>query len=123
MKNLIERMPAAGRILTVTLLLAMGGCLIGTHTTEDRSGNYVPESTFDQIQVGQTKAGWVRATLGAPSEITPAEDSEIWKWTYTEHRSSSGHIFLLFDGSDQKTKAHSAFVEIKDNVVVRKWRS
>ena len=66
----------------------------------------------------------MQATLGDPSERSKLDDgTEIWKWNYTEHKSSSGHIFLLFDGSSTKETNQSAIIELKDGVVVKKWRA
>jgi outer membrane protein assembly factor BamE (lipoprotein component of BamABCDE complex) len=113
-------------VWAVCLVLAVisGGCLVGSSSKETRSGNYVPPATFDQIRPGRTTEGWVLATLGQPSQRTVLEDrTEVWKWSYTEHRSSSGHIFLLFSGSSQREDDRAAFVEIREGVVVKKWRT
>jgi outer membrane protein assembly factor BamE (lipoprotein component of BamABCDE complex) len=100
------------------------GCLVSASSNEKRSGNYVADSTFSQIEPGKTSAGWVKATLGEPDskEKVDASNSEIWKYSYTEKKESSGAVFLLFGGSDRKEKTGHAFVEIKDGVVVNKWR-
>ena len=102
----------------------IGGCLVSAHSDEKRTGNYVADSTFSQIEPGKTSAGWVKATLGDPDskEKVEASNSEIWKYSYTEKKESSGAVFLLFGGSDSKEKSGHAFVEIKDGVVVNKWR-
>lgn len=66
---------------------------------------------------------WVQATLGEPDHKSTADDgTEIWKWSYTETRSSSGHIFLLFGGNSRRETNGHAFVEFKDGVVINKWR-
>jgi outer membrane protein assembly factor BamE (lipoprotein component of BamABCDE complex) len=100
------------------------GCLVSGSSTERRTGNYVADSTFSKIEPGKTTAGWVQATLGEPSskESVAAGGSEIWKYSYTERKDSSGAIFLLFGGSDSKETTGHAFVEIKDGIVVNKWR-
>jgi outer membrane protein assembly factor BamE (lipoprotein component of BamABCDE complex) len=111
-------------IFLVALVALLGGCLVSATSNEKRSGNYVPESTFSQIEPGKTSAGWVEATLGQPSSKNKVEatDSEIWKYSYTERKDSSGAVFLLFGGHDSKETTGHAFVEIKDGVVVHKWR-
>ena len=105
-------------------LVALGGCLVGSNTTQSQSGKYVSDRTWRQIEEGETSVAWVEATLGEPSERRKMDNgSEIWKWNYTEHKNSSGHIFLLFDGSSSKEKQGAAIVEFKDGVVVKKWRA
>ena len=118
----------ARRIILFSFLLVVvslqSGCLVSATSNEKRSGNYVPESTFSQIEPGKTSAGWVQATLGEPSSKNKVEatDSEIWKYSYTQRKDSSGAVFLLFGGHDSKETTGHAFVEIKDGVVVHKWR-
>ena len=119
----------ARRIVSFALFIVcvsvLNGCLVSATSNEKRSGNYVPESTFSQIEPGKTSAGWVQATLGEPSSKNKVEatDSEIWKYSYTEKKESSGAIFLIFGGSDSKERQHVAYVEIKDGVVTNKWRA
>ena len=118
----------ARRIVSFALFIVcasvLNGCLVSATSNEKRSGNYVPESTFSQIEPGKTSAGWVQATLGEPSSKNKVEatDSEIWKYSYTQRKDSSGAVFLLFGGHDSKETTGHAFVEIKDGVVVHKWR-
>ena len=115
------------RILSVVVavaLLSQAGCLVSNDTTRSQSGKYVSDRAWRQIDEGETSAAWVQATLGDPSERSKLDDgTEIWKWNYTEHKSSSGHIFLLFDGSSTKETNQSAIIELKDGVVVKKWRA
>jgi outer membrane protein assembly factor BamE (lipoprotein component of BamABCDE complex) len=114
------------RILRVFPLLALcflSGCLISHTSDQSVSGNYVPPSTFDQIERGKTTAGWVKATLGEPSTREKVENgTEVWKYSYTERTNSSGAIFLIFGGSDRKEKQRVAYVEMKDGIVTNKWR-
>ena len=113
------------RPVCICLVAALaGGCLVSASSNEKRTGNYVADSTFSQIEPGKTSAGWVKATLGEPDtkEKVADSNSEIWKYSYTEKKESSGAVFLLFGGSDRKEKTGHAFVEIKDGVVVNKWR-
>src|SRR5688572_24662206 len=105
-------------------LLGLAGCLVSSDTTQSQSGKYVSDRTWRQIDEGETSAAWVEATLGEPSERKRLDDgTEIWKWTYTEHKNSSGHVFLLFDGSSNKETQGAAIVELKDGIVVKKWRA
>ena len=115
---------ALSLILMPIILASMTGCLVSGSSKHVRSGNYVAEDTFSRIKPGKTTAGWVAATLGEPSSKTRLDDgSEIWKWTYTETRDSSGAVFLLFGHRSQRTTDGAAFIELKDGLVVNKWRS
>ena len=106
------------------VLLMLSGCLVMSNKEEKMEGKYVAQSTFDQIEPGKTSAGWIKATLGDPSETTKDETSgaEIWKYKYTQKKESSGAIFLIFVGSNTKQTPGTAYVEIKDGVVKNKWR-
>lgn len=112
------------RWIFVMVSLALCGCLVTSNNEEKTTGNYVAESTFSQIEPGKTTAGWVKATLGEPSEKKPIPetDTEVWKYQYSEVKEGSGAIFLIFGGSSKKQKTGTAFVEIKDGVVTNKWR-
>ena len=104
-------------------LLLLNGCLVAHSSNEHVTGNYVPPSTFDRIEPGKTSAAWVKATLGEPSSKEAAgTNTEVWKYSYTEQKESSGAIFLIFGGSDKKEQQRVAYVEIKDGMVTNKWR-
>jgi outer membrane protein assembly factor BamE (lipoprotein component of BamABCDE complex) len=115
-------MQRLGLCLCVCFMAAMCGCLVTGNTTETRSGNYVAESTFAKIEPGKTTAGWVQATLGEPTSKSTADGNEIWKYTYTQKTDNSGAVFLIFGGHNSSETTGTAFVEIKDGVVVNKWR-
>jgi hypothetical protein len=113
-----------GFLIAFVSLLGIAGCLISSDSSQKVSGSYVAESTFDKIQPGKTSAGWVKATLGEPNskEAVESTGSEIWKYSYTQTKESSGAVFLLFSGHDTKETTGHAYVEMKDGVVVNKWR-
>ena len=104
-------------------LLILSGCLVTGNSHQSRSGNYVADTTFNQIQPGKTTEAWVNATLGPPTNKNTLDDgTQIWKYTYTERRESSGAVFLIFGGHDSKETSGTAYVEIKDGVVTKAWR-
>jgi outer membrane protein assembly factor BamE (lipoprotein component of BamABCDE complex) len=106
------------------VLLTGSGCLVTSNSEETRSGNYISDSTFDQIKPHETTAGWVRATLGKPTSVDRLDDgTEIWKYSYSVRKESSGAVFLLFGGSSANEVEHTAFVQIKDGVVTKAWRT
>ena len=110
-------------IFTSLALFFLGGCLVAHNSEQHITGNYVPPNTFDRIEPGKTTAAWVKATLGEPSSKDKLDnDGELWKYSYTEKKESSGAIFLIFGGSDKKEEQRVAYVEIKDGVVKNKWR-
>ena len=120
----VHRPPSIGRAAVAVALLATAGCLFGQTSKVSKTGVDVPEGTFGQITPGQTTAGWVRATLGEPTARTAAgPGDEVWRYDYVEHVDSKGYVFLIFDGSNTTETKRQAVVEVKDGVVVRKWRS
>jgi len=110
-------------LVSISLLFCCGlGCLVSSDTTSRRSGNYISDSTFAQIEPGKTTAAWVKATIGPPTSISTVDNMEIWKYTYVERKESSGAVFLVFGGHNENETDHTAFVQIKDGVVVKAWR-
>ena len=110
--------------LVAVMSFAAAGCLVTSDSSVKQSGNYVADSTFDQIQPGRTTVGWVQATLGKPTSISTLEDgTEIWKYTYTVRKESSGAVFLIFGGHNANEVDHTAFVQINHGVVTKAWRT
>jgi outer membrane protein assembly factor BamE (lipoprotein component of BamABCDE complex) len=103
----------------------MPGCLVSSTSHETFSGTQVNEATFGQIQSGVTTKQWVEGTLGQPTQKTPLSDGgEIWKWSYSKVRQSSGAILFIFGGSSTTTTGGAAYVEFgSDGVVRRAWRA
>ena len=121
--NPITRGVVSSSLLLLALLVTPG-CLVSSTSNQRVTGNYVPQNTFDRIEAGRTTASWVKATLGEPSSKESAgNDSEVWKYSYTEVKEGSGAIFLIFGGSSHKELQRHAYVEFKDGVVTNKWRS
>jgi outer membrane protein assembly factor BamE (lipoprotein component of BamABCDE complex) len=110
-------------VLLTFLPLLGGGCLVSSDSHQSRSGTYVSDETLRQIEPGKTSSGWVRATLGAPTKVEKLDgDGELWKYTYTERKESSGAVFLIFAGHDKKEISGTVFVEVRDGVVTKTWR-
>ena len=129
MKTLPSRRNA--RVWTTALACALiagasvlSGCLISSSSNESYTGTYVSESTFGQIEPGKTTKQWVLGTLGEPTEKTCLEDGgELWKWSYSKTKSSSGAILFVFGGSSTSQTGGAAYVQMKDGIVTRAWRA
>jgi outer membrane protein assembly factor BamE (lipoprotein component of BamABCDE complex) len=120
--NLKYRAPIVA-LLAGCLAMLTGGCLVSSSNNEKRSGAYVSDETIKQIEPGKTTTAWVRATLGPPTKIDKIDDStDLWKYTYTEKKDSSGAVFLIFAGSDTKETTGTVFVESRNGVVTKTWR-
>jgi outer membrane protein assembly factor BamE (lipoprotein component of BamABCDE complex) len=109
--------------LTAALLAStLSSCIISSKGHTSHSGQFVSNETFEQIEVGRPQ-DYVLAILGEPTTKNPLEDEvEIWKWRYTESRSSSGHIIFLLNASNSKDRQYNTFVEFEDGLVSKAWR-
>ena len=116
-----------GKVLATVILAAIAftslGCLVSTSSTTKHQGNYVSQSTLDNIQPGKTSKAWIVATLGQPTSKTELEPGhELWKYTYKETHESGGAVFLLYAGSNTKVADGTVFVELNDGIVSKSWR-
>lgn len=114
------------RSLAVAAALATGtlltGCVIGSSSHTDVSGNYIGNETLAQIQPGKDQA-YVLALVGDPSDKTVLTNgTEIWKWRYTEQKKSSGSVIFLLSAESNTNDVKTTYVEFKDGVVVKAWR-
>jgi hypothetical protein len=110
-------------VASAACVLPLAGCLINGHSSNSLSGDYVGPATFSQIEPGTTTGAWVLAVLGEPTRRSSLDDgSEIWAWSYSERKSSSGSVFLLLDSSNEREKVGAAYVQVRDGVVVKAWR-
>ena len=99
------------------------GCLISSDHHESTTGTQVSDTTFNQIKPSKTTEDWIRSTLGPPtSESSLRDGGRILKYSYTERRESSGAVFLIFGGHDEKQIEHTAFVEVHSGLVTNAWR-
>jgi outer membrane protein assembly factor BamE (lipoprotein component of BamABCDE complex) len=106
-----------------SLALTQVGCLFGAASKTTQSGNVVAANTFSQIEPGKTTSAFVKGTLGTPDSQTKLDDgTEIWRWSYTERTQDSGFVFLIFGGTNEKVLKKSAYVQVKDGLVIKAWR-
>jgi hypothetical protein len=112
----------AGGIAAISLT---AGCItvIDGDSSVSATGRYVAEGTMDQIKPGETTAQWVEAALGTPTTtITLDDGSEIWRWQWQRTRHNSTEVFLLIDSSGTRRTGGTAWVQIRDGIVVKKGR-
>jgi hypothetical protein len=96
---------------------------VSSRNSVTREGPHVGGGTFAEIRPGNTTGEWVLAALGEPTRRATLDDgSEIWRWSATEEKSGSGSVWLLYDGHSHKEVVTNHFVQVKDGVVVKKWR-
>jgi len=124
MSNAIERVKV-GLVAAIVLGMApMQGCLISSSSNESYSGTYVSPETFGQVKPGETTQQWLLGTLGEPTQKTTLESGEeLWKWSYSKVKQSSGAVFLIFGGSSNTTTGGAAYAQLKDGVVTKAWRA
>ena len=109
--------------LFLSALMSTTGCLISGDHHETTSGTQVSDATFNRIKPNQTSEDWVRATLGPPTSDNSLRDGgRILKYVYTERHESSGAVFLIFGGHDEKQIDHTAFIELHNGLVTNAWR-
>jgi outer membrane protein assembly factor BamE (lipoprotein component of BamABCDE complex) len=114
------------KALVASLLCAsilVTGCLVTGDHHESTTGTEVSDATFKQIKPNTTTEDWVRATLGPPTSDSHLRDGgKILKYNYSERRESSGAVFLIFGGHDEKRIDHTVFFEVHDGIVTKAWR-
>ena len=118
-------MPRVASVVIVVALLLSAGCgpIVSSSNHVTRKGPHVGGATFAEIRPGKTTADWVLATLGEPTgRATLADGSEVWRWSATEEKSGSGSVWLLYDGHSHKQLVTTAYVQVTDGVVTKKWR-
>jgi outer membrane protein assembly factor BamE (lipoprotein component of BamABCDE complex) len=122
MRTSIRDRRALAAACAVTLGLCLPSCVISSSSRTEYSGNYVSDQTLQQVKVG-AKPDYVLAVLGEPSTKSRLEDgTEIWKWRYTQSRSSSSSIIFAFSGNSKTDTVRNTYVQFEDGKVVKSWR-
>jgi hypothetical protein len=111
--------------LTIALVLFTAtGCLVGTSNSVKETGTPVAANTLQQVELGKTSESWLLAAVGAPTsrcKVSSDPGVEILTYNHEVVKSSHGHVFLLFSGSDKHVDSHRTFFEITDGVVTKYW--
>lgn len=109
----------------LALVLLTGGCLVTSGKSMNESGMKVSNSTLKQIELGETSAAWLVATLGEPTDKTCVEghpETEIYRYDHVTTSRSSGTIFLLFATGAKKQVSERAYFEVTNGVVTKYWK-
>lgn len=111
-------------VLLVMMTAVLSGCLVTSVSRVEEHGVQVSPTTLSQIEVGRTTEGWLRATLGEPTSCATVEDQadvKLLRYTYTERKTDTGRVFLLFGGKSHRTSSSTTYFEVTDGVVSRHW--
>lgn len=101
----------------------LGGCLISSSSHTDYSGSYVSHTELSKLTKGESTEEFVVATLGAPTEKTVQTDgSSIWRYTWEEVKERDSAVFLVLASDSSSRREGTAFVQVRDGVVVDYWR-
>ena len=112
-------------VSVLSLAVFAGGCLVTSGKSVSGSGMQVSGSTLRQVEIGETSAAWLVATLGEPTERTCVEgypNVEIFRYDHITTSRSSGTIFLLFATGSKKQVSERTYFEITDGVVTKYWK-
>jgi hypothetical protein len=90
----------------------------------EHQGTYVSEALMQRIQIGITDAEWIIAVVGEPDSRHPMSDgTEIWKWVYRPVAAQQPLVDVL--GTDDRRpdpQPITAYVRLREGIVVDKWR-
>lgn len=88
-------------------------------------GTYVSQPMFDRVKVGVTTGEWLLAVFGPTSAQTPlSTGTELWRWTCQPASEQISFLTVLSVGGDKEPSMRRslAIVELRDGVVIDKWR-
>lgn len=109
-------------LLALVATFALSGCLIGGSSKTHVTGTKVGPETIAQLQSGKSQA-FLLALLGEPtSKADVGNSSSLWKWTYSERKTSSGSVLFIFGSTSEQEITSTCCVEFKQEFVVRAWR-
>jgi hypothetical protein len=87
-------------------------------------GVYISDKLLERVKVGETGTDWLVAVMGEPTGKGPLRDGgEIWKWSYRPLEQTASVVSVFGASKDEPAlQPSTAFVRVKDGVVVEKWR-
>ena len=87
-------------------------------------GTNISDELPAEVKEGKTTDDWVPAVMGEPNARAELRDgTQIWRWTYRPVE-QQGSVVEFFSKSEKEPKpaTRTVFVQMRDGVVVRKWR-
>ena len=95
------------------------GCSAGSSGAKTHA---IAPAVFDAIHPGMS-ANALIAALGEPAYKSTADaGTEMWRWTYREQQRPDGSTILLFNTRNPKGATGTAYVQLKDGIVIGKSR-
>ena len=106
----------------VLVALTMTGCLFVVDSRESIGDQQWSEGELDRVDVGSTRADWIRSNFGSPDRVSTYDDGrEVWRYRNTSDRESEIGLFLLFNINIERESAETLALEISDGVVTDYW--
>ena len=107
-------------------LLALGlftlpACLFGSQSRTTFRGQYISQSTYNQVQPGATE-DQVYDRFGEPTTKSIRGDTDVWRYHYTQATTKKGAVLFLFATSSETEHEGTVMVEFVDAVVTRVTR-
>ena len=102
-------------------LLTLPACLFGSQTRTSFRGQYISQSTYNQVQQGATEDE-VYERFGEPTTKRTRGDTDVWRYHYTEATTKKGAVLFLFATSSETEHEGTVTVEFVDAVVTRVTR-
>ncbi len=111
-----------GMLALAALMFGAVGCLVVKGNSTKEEGVMVSSATLNQVQPGETSAGWLRATLGEPTSSRKVDEhTEILRYDHKVVTEKGGAVFLIFAGGERHENTKSVLFELKDGIVARYW--
>jgi hypothetical protein len=111
------------RLIGLVLVVAtMTGCLFVVDSRESIGDQQWNEGELDRVDVGSTRADWIRNNFGSPDRVSTYDNGrEVWRYRNTSERESEIGLFLLFNINIERESAETLALEISDGVVTDYW--
>lgn len=111
------------RMMGVSLLsLSLMGCLFVVDSKQKAGASQWSNQELNRIEVGQTRADWIRSSFGVPDRVSTYDDgTEVWRYRNSASSESKIGLFLLFRINVERESAETLALEIRDAVVSDYW--
>lgn len=111
------------RMMGVSLLsLSLMGCLFVVDSKQKAGASQWSNQELNRIEVGQTRADWIRSSFGVPDRVSTCDDgTEVWRYRNSASSESQIGLFMLFRLNVERESAETLALEIRDAVVSDYW--